>query len=153
MAKVIVRRDQQAEMRRLHPMPAYSRVVTIEHVDPAPGGQDFAVTPALADKLWLLSVDVWITGQGLPVATSWWFDLRRGLRKPATRLAVQQWEYLLPVLAMTGTWIFNGYGNPVHRHWDMNVWYESPAQRFAVIGHMVGPVLSRITASFRISEG
>lgn len=140
-------------MRRLHPMPAYSRVVTIEHVDPSPPGQDYAVTPVLGEKLWLLSVDVWITGSGVPVATSWWFDLRRGFEVPKTTLQIQQWEYLLPVKSTVGIWIFNGYGNPVHRHWDMNILYQSPQQRFAIIGHMVGPEISRFTASFRITEG
>lgn len=152
MAKV-VNRSQQVVTAGLRPESAYSRIVTIEHVHPQPPGQDFAVTAVLANVLRLLSVDVWMTGSGLPVATTWWFDLRRGFQLPTRTLQIQQWDYLLPVRSTVGLWIFNGYGNPVHRHWDMNVVYKGASQRFAIIGSMAGPALARVTASFRISEG
>jgi len=137
----------------MNPESEYSRIVTIEHIIPSPPGQDFAVTSVLAAVLRLLSVDVWISGSGLPVATAWWFDLRRGFEQPTLVAHLYPWARLMQVRSTTGTWAWNGYGNPVHRHWDMNVVYKGAGQRFGIYANVVGPAQSRITASFRISEG
>ena len=74
MARIVVPRDQQAEMARLHPKPVYSRVVMLAFdVVGGAGQKAFAFTEKAGQDMWLLNVQFWFRSKtvGTPCFVTW----------------------------------------------------------------------------------
>ncbi|MBA7522327.1 hypothetical protein ES705_14445 [subsurface metagenome] len=155
MAKIIVGRDQQAEVRRRYPKPAYSRIVNLE-VLVADGldGVGFNYTPPLGNRLWLLSVDLWFINPTLDVLIGGFVYLRTGDTKPESAGEVaMKWQSVID----DSTGIKPGIywtGLNAHFHWDMMRFYEGRGRRFGVMIENFNQYQQWLAwASFQISEG
>lgn len=155
MAKVVVGRNQQAEMARLHPKPVYSRVINLTLQVPAGLGQDdFAVSPPLGNRIWLLGVDLFIMNMNVDVVVSGFLYISTGIEKKVTAsMIATQWD---PII--------RNYGGPKpgfyysgireHFHWDMMKFYEGTGRRFGAVAESLVDITSwRAWVSFEISEG
>lgn len=155
MAKIIVGRDQQAEVRRLYPKPAYSRVINLTLQIPAGLGQgDFAVSPPIGNRVWLLGVDMFITNLSVDIISSAFIYLSTGTDKDETGEKIAtQWEQII-----------REYGGPKpgfyysgirdHFHWDMMKFYEGSGRRFGVVAESLSIYeVMRVWVSLEISEG
>ncbi|GAH72943.1 unnamed protein product [marine sediment metagenome] len=130
-----------------------SRVVSMAQTLPQPANKAYCHTESLAQNLWLIGIDVWIFGKPVDPNDSWWFTLRRGFALPTDIAEVWTWENILPLLGVTGSWSWHGYGCPYHMHWDMMRLYKGQSQRFGAAINITGPTVSYFQASFEISEG
>ncbi|MBA7679124.1 hypothetical protein ES703_87407 [subsurface metagenome] len=155
MAKIIVGRDQQAEMQRLHPKPAYSRVVQLELIVPQGlGNSIYRITPPLGDRLWLLSVKLVTLSHEIDVMIGGFIYITTGTtREPSESVVATEWEQIIPSTGgMKPGLTYKGFRDQYH--WTMMKFYEGTSRRFGV-------VIENLTAisqwwawvSFEISEG
>jgi len=155
MAKIVVARDQQAEMRRLHPKPAYSRIVNLEVLVPAGiGAEGFNYTPPLGNRLWLLSVDLWFFNPTPDIQIGGFIYLRTGGKKPASPgETAMKWDSVVD----DSTGIKPGIywtGLRAHIRWDMMKFYEGSERRFALLIENFSETQQWLAwVSFQISEG
>lgn len=64
MGKIVVPRGQQEMVRRLHPKPAYSRIVGFSFTVPKTGAQtQWDITEALGQNLWVLRTQLWFKAE------------------------------------------------------------------------------------------
>ncbi len=142
-------------MRRLHPKPAYSRIVNLEVlVSDGIGGYGFNYTPPLGNRIWLLSVDLWFINPTLDVLIGGFIYLRTGDTKPASAGEVaMRWDSVID----DSTGIKPGIywrGLSQHFRWDMMRFYEGRGRRFGVMIENSNIYQSWLCwASFQISEG
>lgn len=155
MAKIIVARNQQAEVARLHPKPVYSRVINLTLQIPAGLGQeDFAVSPPVGNRIWLLGVDLHILNMQVDVVCSGFLYISTGTDKKVNGLTIaQQWD---PVIRNYGGpkpgFYYSGIRD--HFHWDMMRFYEGSGRRFGAVAESLVDIISwRAWISFEISEG
>jgi len=155
MAKIIVARNQQAEVDRLHPKLAYSRVINLTLQIPAGIGQeDFAVSPPVGNRIWLLGVDLHILNMQVDVVCSGFIYISTGTDKKVNGLTIaQQWD---PVIRNYGGpkpgFYYSGIRD--HFHWDMMRFYEGSGRRFGAMAESLVDIISwRAWISFEISEG
>lgn len=155
MAKIVVARNQQAEMARLHPKPAYSRVINLTLQIPAGlGADDFAVSPPVGNRVWLLGVDLFILTKEIDVVCSGFIYISTGTDKRVTApMIATQWD---PVIRNYGGpkpgFYYSGIRD--HFHWDMMQFYEGAGRRFGAMAESLVDVISwRAWISFEISEG
>lgn len=155
MAKIVVRRDQQAEHRRRYPKPAYSRWINLTlQVAKGLGEEDLAITPPIGNRVWLLGVKMWVMVPGVGVCGSGFTYIRTG-NDPGANASqvVTQWE---PVI--------RNYGGPkpgfywscedAAFDWDMEMLYLGAGRRFGVVAENLSATQNfRIWVSFKISEG
>jgi len=154
MAKIVVARDQQAEMRRLHPKPAYSRIVSVELLVSQGWGWQYVVTPVLGDKLWLLGVDVWPAVKAVNFDQYSEFVLYAGGGRQVSLDDVLQWDVVMPIFdnqSRLVTWRITDGSSGFH--WQLAKHYEGDNRRFALVGFRVAEDPSTLQASFHISEG
>ncbi|MBA7574954.1 hypothetical protein ES708_16770 [subsurface metagenome] len=155
MAKIVVPRDQQEEVRRRYPKPAYSRWLNLTlQVAKGLGEEDFAVTPPIGNKVWLLGVKMWVFVPGIGTCASGFTYIRTGVdpRASAEQVAVQ-WE---PII--------RNYGGPKPGfywsceqalfEWDMEMLYIGSGRRFGAVSENLSDTQNyRIWVSFKVSEG
>ena len=155
MAKVVVQRNQQEEMRRRYPKPVYSRVVNLEVlVSDGVGGYGFNYTPPLGNRLWLLSVDLWFMNPTIDVKIGGFIYLRTGDVRPKDYGDVaMNWDSVID----DSTGIKPGIyweGINAHFRWDMMRFYEGKGRRFGVTIENFNVDQNWLCwASFQISEG
>ncbi|MBA7716633.1 hypothetical protein ES703_125707 [subsurface metagenome] len=155
MAKIRVARDQQREMERRHPKPAYSRWVNLTlQVEAGAGQDDFAVTPPLGNRIWLLGVKMYIFVPGVGNCASGFTYIRTSTDPRATAEQVAtQWE---PVI--------RNYGGPkpgfywsceqAGYEWEMAQFYDGAGRRFGAVAENLSPSQNfRMWVSLKISEG
>lgn len=155
MAKIVVPRDQQAEVRRLYPKPAYSRVINLTlQVAAGAGADDYAVSPPIGNRVWLLGVDLFLMSLDVDVVFSGFIYISTGKDKRASgEMIATQWE---PII--------RNYGGPkeclyfstlgAHYHWNMMKFYEGAGRRFGVAGENLTDIIGwRAWVSLEISEG
>ena len=155
MAKIVTRRNQQEEMRRLHPLPAYSRQVGIEVAVPAGVGADgFNFTPVIRQGAWLLGVDFWAFGVNVGETIGGFISIAVGTEEPKTaEEIVTKWE---PVMRYSGIkpmmyWWSVDRG---HFHWNMKQFYDNRTTRFACnISNFHATIPWWAWVFFEISEG
>lgn len=155
MAKIVVPRDQQAEVRRLHPKPAYSRVINLTlQVAAGIGSDDFQVSPPIGNRVWLLGVDLFVLNMDVDVVCSGFFYISTGKEEKVTgEVIAVKWE---PII--------RNYGGPKaalyysgvrdHFHWDMMKFYQGSGRRFGALAENLTEIKGfRAWISFEISEG
>lgn len=155
MAKVIVGRDQQAEMRRLHPKPAYSRVIAQDMIlATAAGGNNFLITSPVGNRVWLLSIDVWIQPWAIGGLVCLWFQFKTGQTDRASMSdVVFRWETVIDVPAHVDKQMYH-WGGPAHRRFELMKFYEGQGRRFAVTGQIYGASIDCwMSVTWQISEG
>ena len=155
MAKIVVARNQQAEMQRLHPKPVYSRVINLTLQVPAGiGAEDFAVSPPVGNRIWLLGVDLIILNMDVDVVCSGFIYISTGTDKRVTA----------PMIATQWDPIIRNYGGPKpgfyysgirdQFHWNMMKFYEGSGRRFGAVAENLTDIKGwRAWISFEISEG
>lgn len=155
MAKIVVRRDQQAESRRLHPKPAYSRVINLTlQVAAGIGADDYAVSPPMGNRIWLLGVDLVILNMDVDVVCSGFFYISTGMDRNANAEKIAtQWD---PIIRNYGgpkpAFYYSGIRDKFH--WDMMKFYEGAGRRFGVVAESLTDIKGfRAWVSFEISEG
>lgn len=155
MAKVIVGRGQQEEMRRLHPRPAYSRVINLTlQVAAGIGADDYAVSPPIGNRVWLLGVDLVILNMDVDVVCSAFFYISTGTDKKVNGEKIAtEWD---PVIRNYGGpkpgFYYSGIRDQFH--WDMMKFYEGSGRRFGAVAESLTEIKGfRAWVSFEISEG
>lgn len=155
MAKQIVRRNQQWDMERRHPKPAYSRVINLTLQIPAGvGNEDYAVSPPVGGRVWLLSVSLITMSQTRANAFGGFIYISTGTDKNAgPEMIAVQWQ---PVIRQYGgpkpAFYYTGFGDAYS--WDMMQFFEGDGRRFgAVAQNLFATETWRAWISFQISEG
>lgn len=155
MAKQIVRRDQQRDMERRHPKPAYSRVINLTLQIPAgAGNEDYAVSPPVGGRIWLLSVSLITMSQLRDNAFGGFIYISTGTDKNAgPEMIATVWQ---PVIRQYGgpkpAFYYTGFGDSYS--WDMMQFYEGDGRRFgAMAQNLFAAETWRAWISFQISEG
>lgn len=155
MAKVIVSRDQQEEMERLHPKPVYSRVINLTLQIPAgAGNDDFAVSPPVGGRIWLLSVKLVTMSQTRANVFGGFIYIATGTDKKVNApLIATVWQ---PVIRQYGgpkpAFYYTGFGDSYD--WSMMQFFEGAGRRFgAVAENLFAEDSWRAWISFEISEG
>ena len=155
MAKFVVRRDQQAEMERLHPKPAYSRVINLTLQVPAGmGEEDFAVSPPVGGRIWLLNLTVCFMSQTRANVFGGFIYISTGTDKKVNAdIVAVKWQ---PVIRNYGGpkpgFYYTGFGDSYS--WDMMSFFEGAGRRFGVMAENLFPADGwRAWISFEISEG
>jgi len=154
MAKQIVGRDQQADVRRRYPKPAYSRIVSLQLVAAAVWGPTYVVTPPLGNKIWLLGIHAWVMPKAVNAANITTLGFMTGTTKPSDVLDIAKWENLLPLISKTTTsmlWYLHDGRDELQ--WKMMRLFTGTHRRFAVIATRIGAEVDSIQVSFEISEG
>ena len=154
MAKIIVARNQQAEMRRLHPEPAYSRLIGVRLVLAAGLPVELVFTPMFGDRLWLLQVKVCIQQKVTNPNNINYLLFKIGGAEKAAAAQVMNWESIIPLIGVDGRlnwWQFCD-GCSCYE-WRLKRFYEHSKRRIAVLGYRTGADTSIIQVTFEISEG
>lgn len=154
MAKMVVRRDQQAEVRRRYPKPAYSRVVSVMLGIWPPAGLTYSVTPPLGNKIWLLSVRAWCERKAVDRGQLTYFDVYSGSGTPSRVQDVASWGNILPVSSSLADVVNWGlYDGDSGFTWSMMRHFEGSGIRFGAVAGRVGEDYGVLFVSFEISEG
>lgn len=155
MAKIVVPRDQQAEMIRLHPKPAYSRVINLTLQVPAGmGASDYAVTPPVGGKVWLMNVTLNTMSQTRANVFGGFIYISTGTDKRVdAELIAVRWE---PVIRNYGGpkpgFYYTGFGDSYS--WNMMRFFEGSGRRFGAMAANLFPDDHwRAWISFELSEG
>ena len=155
MAKVIVGRGQQEAIARAYPKPAYSRVINLTLQVPAGLGQeDFAISPAVGNRIWLLGVDLFIMNMDVDVVCSGFIYISTGTGPKAKAAVIaEQWD---PIIRNYGGpkpgFYYSGIRDKFH--WDMMQFYEGSGRRFGAMAENLTAIKGwRAWISFEISEG
>lgn len=155
MAKIVVARNQQAEMARLHPKPAYSRVINLTVQVPAGiGNAGFAISPPVGNRVWLLSVNLITMSQTRANVFGGFIQITTGTQIKAQEGSPPQLDQ--PVIRNYGgpkpSFYYTGFGDSYH--WDMMMFYEGTGRRFgSLIENLFETETWRAWISFEISEG
>jgi len=154
MAKIVVERNQQAEVRRRYPKPAYSRVINLTLQVPAGLGEsDFAVSPPVGNRIWLLGVDLFILNMDVDIVCSGFIYISTGTDKRVTEpMIADQWD---PVIRNYGGpkpgFYYSGIRDQFH--WNMMKFYEGSGRRFGAVAENLTDIKGwRAWVSFEISE-
>ncbi|MBA7677845.1 hypothetical protein ES703_86111 [subsurface metagenome] len=155
MARIVVPRNQQAEMQRLHPKPVYSRVVQLELIVPkGVGNSIYRITPPLGDRLWLLSVKLVTLSHDIDVIIGGFIYITTGFTKdPSENVVATQWDLIIPSTGgMKPGLTYKGIRDQFT--WHMMRFYEGTSRRFGVVIENFSD-LNQWWAwvSFEISEG
>lgn len=155
MAKLVVPRNQQEEMRRRHPKPAYSRVVGFDFTVPKDGTQtQWDITPLLGQRLWVLRAQLWIRAetQGVSRRFNWKLAIVgpgkvTGPQIMTTVESLVRIEYIQkPYATMVGSEAYFDF--------EMQRFYEGePKRLIAWVSHDCSDDPLWVQAAFTISEG
>lgn len=155
MARIVVARNQQAEVARIHPKPVYSRVINLTIQVPAGlGEEDFAVSPPIGNRVWLLGVKMFVMNLSVDIVCSGFIYISTGTDKKVTgEMIAVQWD---PVIRNYGGpkpgFYYSGIRDKFH--WDMMRFYEGSGRRFGIVAQSLSVLeVMRIWCSFEISEG
>jgi hypothetical protein len=155
MAKIVVARNQQEEMRRLHPKPVYSRVINLTLQIPAGMGEgDFAVSPPVGGRIWLLNVKLHTMSQTRANVFGGFIYISTGTDKKVDgSIIAVKWD---PVIRNYGGpkpgLYYTGFGDSYS--WDMMSFFEGAGRRFGAMAENLFPDETwRAWISFEISEG
>ncbi len=155
MAKIVVARNQQAEVARLHPKPAYSRVINLTLQVPAGiGEEDYAVSPPIGNRVWLLGVDLVILNMDVDVVCSAFVNISTGTdQKVDGEKIATEWD---PIIRNYGGpkpgFYYSGIRDKFH--WDMMRFYQGSGRRFGAVAESLTDIKGfRVWVSFEISEG
>lgn len=155
MAKVIVRRDQQAEMLRRHPKPVYSRVINLTlQIAAGLGNTDYAVSPPIGGRVWLLNVTLSTMSQTRANPFAGFIYISTGTDKNVDdQVIAVKWE---PCIRQYGgpkpAFYYSGFGD--NYGWDMMKFFEGTGRRFgAMAANLSNTETWRAWISFQISEG
>lgn len=134
MAKIVVPRNQQEEVARLHPKPVYSRVVQLELLVPKGEGNSICrVTPPFGDRLWLLSVKLVTLSHDIDVVIGGFIYITTGISRDASENVVAtKWELIIPSTGgMKPGLTYKGIRDQYT--WKMMRFYEGTSRRFGVV--------------------
>ncbi len=141
-------------MRRLHPKPAYSRIVSRQLILTQAMGLECAYTETLGNEIWLLKVTVWCNIKALTEGQYVRFNIYTGSGVPDNYEDVLKWKNILPSQDQHGGPTFwQLYDGDNHRSWSMMRFFEETERRFAVVAGRIGEGTSILDVSFEISEG
>lgn len=155
MARIVVPRNQQAEMQRLHPKPVYSRVINLTiQVPVGLGSEDYAVSAPIGNRVWLLGVNLYVMNLSVDIVCSGFIYISTGMETKAdAEMIAVKWD---PVIREYGgpKPCFYYSGNRDKFHWDMMQFYEGSGRRFGIAGFSTSIYeVMRCWVSFEISEG
>lgn len=155
MAKIVVPRNQQEESRRRNPKPAYSRVINLTLQVPAGiGTEDFAVSPPIGNRIWLLGVRMYVMSLSVDIVCSGFIYIGTGTDKKVTGEKIAtQWD---PVIRQYGGpkpgFYYSGIRDGFY--WSMRKFYEGSGRRFGVVAEGLSQYeVMRVWIAFEISEG
>lgn len=155
MAKFVVARNQQAEMRRLHPKPAYSRIVGFTFTVPKDGTQtQWDITDVLGQNLWVLRVQLWFKAETPGVSRRFnWKVVIVGRGKVTGPQIMNELESFVKVRYASkpyGTFV----GSDVYFDFPMMRFYAGePRRLIAWVSHNSSDDPLWVQAMFTISEG
>jgi len=154
MAKIVVQRDQQAEVRRRYPRPVYSRVVSFWLDIPMVGVWYYATTPTLGSRIWLLRATV----RHFPAAPDHsqytLYELLSGDSKANNISDIGKWDYIIPNVSDGGPNVTMAMRDGENEHSEsMMRLYTGVSRRFGIIAKRVGNMGDQLYVSFEISEG
>ena len=154
MAVVRVGRNQHEEMRRLHPKPAYTRVVSCVASVPAGPGAVYSLTHRLSDNIWLYKVKVWGAPKAVDMSKQTLFRVFTTTKKVSTAAEMLNGQNLLPLTSpgfASEPW--TNYDGTAGFEWTMVMFFEGRERYFGFWAER-GPLGSdELFASFEISEG
>lgn len=155
MARIVVNRNQQEAVRRAYPKPAYSRVINLTLLVPEGlGAEDFAVSPPIGNRVWLLGVDLLILNWEVDVVSRGFIYISTGTDKKVNGGEIAtQWD---PVIRNYGGpkpgFYYSGIKDQFH--WSMMKFYEGTGRRFGAVAESLTEISKwMVWISFEISEG
>ena len=155
MARVVVPRSQQAEMRQRYPKPAYSRIISFRMKVPGDGKDYMMCTQPLGQTIWLLKIQVWVLPKLIDASKGTSITIHTGTNKPMSVEDVKNWERIVPLIDETGAKrVWPLHDGRDHIEWELMALYKGQPRRFAIIG-MRGAGFGEdfLYTSFTISEG
>lgn len=155
MARIVVPRNQQEEVRRLHPKPAYSRVINLTVQIPAGlGADDYAVSPPIGNRVWLLGVDLFVFSLEVDIVASGFIYISTGTEQKVTKeFIATKWDQVIRnYCGPKPGFYYSGIRDQFH--WDMMRFYEGSGRKFGVLAQNLTEIIGwRAWVSFQISEG
>lgn len=155
MARIVVARNQQAEVARLHPKPVYSRVINLTIQIPSTlGDEDFAVSAPVGNRVWLLGVSMYVMNLSVDIVCSAFIWISTGTDKKVNGTTIaMKWD---PIIREYGgpkpCFYYSGIRDMFH--WNMMKFYEGSGRRFGIVGDSLSIYETmRVWVSFEISEG
>ncbi len=150
----IVTRSQQVRTAALQPEPAYSRVVILQTDIPAPiGGNNWAITPMLGNRLMLLRIDVWIQTVGQGAFLEGLLAITSGIGADVDGEVVRErWDNVLDVTRLDVRGI-RFFCCEKHLQFEMKKLYIGESQRFGIYSENLGIKAYNVLAAFQIAEG
>lgn len=155
MAKTIVARNQQAEFAKLHPMPAYSRIVNLEVEVPAGvGGEGWNYTEALGQDLRILRVDLHLMSRSADALIGGFIYITQGFGKPANSgVVATEWTPVIKNKGIKPGLYWCGIGSQSYS-WSMRLFLEGQPRRLGLlIENFSATEQWHAWASFEIAEG
>lgn len=151
----VVNKSQQVATAGLNPKAEYSRVVSINVEVPDNNEWQFGVTPVLAQRFWLLEVQIWAFPKAVVAAQATVFEILTGTSEPKSAEALLNWDNILPIYGkggVVGPWSMDD--NRDYMSWTMEMLFQNMVRRFGVRAKRpVGFGQDGLYVSFKISEG
>ncbi|MBA7694205.1 hypothetical protein ES703_102812 [subsurface metagenome] len=150
----LANKAQPVRVGVVYPRGVYSRVILVQLIVASGiGNYDFAVTPPLGNRVWLLGVDIWHqpTTQGGFVKS--YLKITTGSGETFTRYMVSMdWASVMDttMLMKVGMLIFCC---DLHLHFTMNKLYSGESQRFGIYSESNSNQQYSIIGAFHVSEG
>ncbi|GAI77650.1 unnamed protein product, partial [marine sediment metagenome] len=118
------------------------------------GAGAYTFTHSLGNKLWLLSVDIWLMNKSLTEVIDGAFYIRTGQGEITNVETIRdKWTNVIPMYKgdIEG---FTYVGPREHFHWDMMVLYQEKERRFGIVlENFSATVEFTAISTFQISEG
>lgn len=152
---MVVNKSQQVTSRGLAPKGHYSRVVSVSMEVAGDGNYYYSPTKKIAQKFWLLEVQVWCQPKAIAAGNQTGFEVRSGLELPPPGATPVIWgDIILPMAVWdySTLWYFDDGRD--YYSWRMDMLFKE-VPRYLAIRAMRPALLENdaIYASFKISEG
>ena len=150
----IVNTSQQIVAGATAPASSYSRQVLVQlNVPPNVGGTDYGITLPLGNKVWLLSIDLWIYGVAINVWHYGLIHINTGTGQQVNAgIVATQWQPVMDT-SMLFNQVIIWQGETGHLHFEMGKLFTTESQRFGVVYQSMVAQRTLILGAFQVSEG
>lgn len=155
MGKIYLPQDQQEDIRRRFPKPAYSRITGFTIALPDDGNWRYNYTDVIGDRVWLLNVKVYVLPKAVDVTKAVAFVMLVGSGKPTNVNDMHAWDRIAPCRSEQGAQLVWTIHDGRHEmYFDMMRFFRGRHIRFGIMAWRTAAAgIDGIWAQFTISEG